>query len=724
MGVKNRTFPPNFKFGVATASYQIKGAWNEDGKGENIWNHICHTNPKFVDNEDNGDIACDSYHKYKEDVAMLKELGVDFYRFSLSWSRIMPKGLAGSPVNQAGIDYYRNLLQELLRNNIEPLVTTSPNHCKILVAGQTLNLRNTMPIMLEFCYGAGTIAPGIKASGYADYKCTHKLIKAHAKAYHLYNDEFRTKQQSLIGLVVDSEWYEPASDSVEDQEASERALQFTFGWFVNPIVNGNYPKIMIDRVAKRSQKQGYAESRLPKFTSQEIDYIKGTHHFVALNCYTTYYAQSQNESNINEVSFETDMNVNRFFDKDWEESASSWLKVEGGWNEDGKGENIWDHLCHTNPDFVFNSDNGDIACNSYHKYKEDVTMLKEVGVDYYRFSLSWSRILPKALAGTPINQAGVDYYRNLTKELLDNNIEPMVTIFHWDLPEPLQDIGGWPNPELEDHYAYYARVVFEELGDLVKIWLTFNEPKQTCLEGYGTGNLAPGITASGVADYKCAHTLLKAHAKAYHIYDKEFREAQQGTVSLVADTTWFEPATDSDQDKEAAERALQFSYGWYINPVVNGNYPQVMIDRIDEKSKQQGYPESRLPKFTTEEMDYIKGTYDFIALNSFTTLYTAWLDDGNISDVNYYSDLNVAPWGLRKLVNWVSSTYKNPEIFITENGFSDKGGLEDDGRVNYYREYLSNLLEAILYDGVNVTRFTAWSLMDNFEWDRGYRQEP
>ena len=186
-------------------------------------------------------------------------------------------------------------------------------------------------------------------------------------------------------------------------------------------------------------------------------------------------------------------------------------------------------------------------------------MLKELGVDYYRYSISWSRIVPHGLAGTPINPVGIEYYRNLTQELLDNGIEPLVTIFHWDTPEILQDIGGWPNPELEEHYAYYARTLFEELGDLVKLWLTFNEPKQTCMQGYGDGEKAPGIKASGVADYKCTHVLLKAHAKAYHIYDEEFRATQNGRVGMVIDTEWFEPASGSDQDLEASERALQFT---------------------------------------------------------------------------------------------------------------------------------------------------------------------
>lgn len=420
--------------------------------------------------------------------------------------------------------------------------------------------------------------------------------------------------------------------------------------------------------------------------------------------------------------------------------ASSAYQIEGAWNEDNKGENIWDHICHLHPEFIDDISNGDIACDSYHKYKDDVDMLSELGVDYYRFSLSWSRILPKGVAGSPVNQQGISYYRSLLQELIEKSIEPMVTIYCWDLPQPLQDLGGWPNPELIDHYVYYAKTVFEQLGDLVKIWTTFNEAFETCFGGYGGAGMAPNISRSGIADYLCAHTIIKAHAKTYHLYKDEFKTKQNGVVSIVIDSSWIEPGSEKAEDFEAAERGMQFTYGWFANPIVFGNYPDVMIKRISKISQLQGFEVSRLPTFSEDEIEYNKGTFDFLTINTYTTQLVSFLEDTNFSTVHYYTDLNVnfyddpswesaastwlkvVPWGIRKLINWISNTYgNNTEIFITENGYSDLGGLNDESRIDYFKDYLSNVLAAVLDDKAPVTRYTAWTLMDNFEWGRGYR---
>lgn len=195
----------------------------------------------------------------------------------------------------------------------------------------------------------------------------------------------------------------------------------------------------------------------------------------------------------------------------------------------GKGESIWDHLTHNFPERISDQSNGDIACDSYNKYLTDVEMLSYLGVDFYRFSVAWTRIMPTGLPNT-INQNGIDHYNKLIDALLANGITPLVTIYHWDLPQYLQNIGGWVNPRTANYFLDYAKILFENFGDRVKIWTTFNEPTLICRHGYG-GGLAPALESSGVAHYQCAHNLLKAHAKVYHLYNEKYRSLQQGVYA-------------------------------------------------------------------------------------------------------------------------------------------------------------------------------------------------
>lgn len=198
----------------------------------------------------------------------------------------------------------------------------------------------------------------------------------------------------------------------------------------------------------------------------------------------------------------------------------------------GKGENIWDRFTHTNQDSIKDKSNGDIACDSYNKVEEDVALLKELGVNFYRFSLSWSRILPQGLL-FQINPDGIRYYNKLIDLLLENNITPFVTLFHWDTPQALEYLGGFTNELMVNWFGEYARVAFENFGDRVKWWTTFNEPIQICLQGYGGLALAPGYNFSAVASYLCGHNLLKSHAEAYHIYSNEFRPTQNGNKIIT-----------------------------------------------------------------------------------------------------------------------------------------------------------------------------------------------
>lgn len=193
---------------------------------------------------------------------------------------------------------------------------------------------------------------------------------------------------------------------------------------------------------------------------------------------------------------------------------------------------MWDRWTHEHPEVIRDRTNGDVAAASYYNYRQDVKMLKALGVDFYRFSISWPRILPTGFANH-INKDGIAYYNNLINELIKYNVTPMATLYHWDLPQRLQDLGGWSNPHIVEYFADYARVVYKQFGDRVPIWTTFNEPMQTCLEGYGLPNRAPALNHHGVGEYLCTHYLLKSHARAYHIYDEEFRPKYKGKMQCL-----------------------------------------------------------------------------------------------------------------------------------------------------------------------------------------------
>eukprot|EP00058_Branchiostoma_floridae_P022669 XP_002608159.1 hypothetical protein BRAFLDRAFT_125874 [Branchiostoma floridae] len=262
----------------------------------------------------------------------------------------------------------------------------------------------------------------------------------------------------------------------------------------------------------------------------------------------------------------------------WSTATASY-QIEGAWNVDGKGESIWDRFSHT-PGKVDRGDTGDVACDSHNKYREDVQLMKAMGLKYYRFSLSWPRIFPDGTVAGGVNQAGVDYYNNVIDELLANGITPMVTLYHWDLPQALQDrYGGWVNEEIVEHYDNYATFAFQTFGDRVKYWLTFNEPMVLCSLGYTSGEHAPGIhDPTSVSGLSCGHTLLKAHARAWHTYNTTFRQLQGGKVGIALSLLWAEPRDpDLPADVSATDRAMQMINGWFAQPIFgDGDYPNVI----------------------------------------------------------------------------------------------------------------------------------------------------
>ncbi|XP_046664959.1 myrosinase 1-like isoform X1 [Homalodisca vitripennis] len=425
--------------------------------------------------------------------------------------------------------------------------------------------------------------------------------------------------------------------------------------------------------------------------------------------------------------------------------GSSSYQVEGGAKLDGKGESTIDRFVHTRPEHIIDRSNGDVSCNTYKLFKEDTKLLVDLGVDFYRFSISWSRILPNGDVSN-INEAGINYYNDLIDNLLENNIQPMVTIFHWDLPQVLQDLGGWPNPLIADYFEDYARVLFEHFGDRVKYWCSINEPRLYSSFAYGRSLsvyplLAPGLELHGTGEYLACHTLLRAHAKTYHLYNDHYRESQKGQIGIVADAFYYRPASNSPEDIEAAERGLIFELGWVLHPIFSseGDYPPLMKDIVAQNSIKEGRFRSRLPTFTPEEIKLLKGSSDFLGLNHYTTyVVTAGGCGANPShnrDTNfiraidpasttnrYPSWLAVEPEGIRQLLGWISKNYNNPKVIITENGCADPNKLEDNHKVDYHKMYLKAVLEAI-NDGCNVKGYTVWSFLDSFEWDCGYTEK-
>lgn len=341
--------------------------------------------------------------------------------------------------------------------------------------------------------------------------------------------------------------------------------------------------------------------------------------------------------------------------------------------------------------------------------------------------------------GSAVNQLGIKYYEKIIDDLIASNIEPIVTIFHWDLPQFLQDLGGLTNPIFVDYFAAYADVLFNAFGHKVKRWITLNEPYTSCIMSYEIGMYAPGIKSAGVGNYLCVHHLLMAHAAAYHLYDRKYRKKIGGEIGIALESVYLFK-NDSTSDKEH-HRAMQYRFGWFANPIFGtGGYPQVMVDEIDEKSKLEGRPFSRLPAMSNELRNSIHGASDFFGLNYYTSAYLNVNETvGNHRDPpSFFTDCNFkqtadplwkkgknawmykVPEGLRLLLKWIKREYKNPKIFITENGWSDDGEIEDDNRIEYFKSHLKELAKAINDDECNVVGYTAWSLLDCFEWNTGF----
>jgi len=406
------------------------------------------------------------------------------------------------------------------------------------------------------------------------------------------------------------------------------------------------------------------------------------------------------------------------FSKDmkWGAATASY-QIEGAAFEDGRGLSIWDTFSHT-PGKVKNGDNGDVACDSYHRYEEDIEILKDLGVDVYRFSVAWPRIFPHGTG--EINQKGLEFYHKFVDKLLEAGIEPMCTLYHWDLPQALQDKGGWANRETIDAFVAYSETMFKEFAGKIKHWITLNEPWCISFLSNYLGEHAPGNRDLKLA-VDISHNLLVAHGKTV----KAFRALNiEGEIGFAPNTTWMEPYSNKQEDIDACRREVAYFVEWFMDPVFKGEYPQFMVDWFKSKGAELHIEEG--------DLETINQPIDFLGINYYNGQVARYKENSGLFDsegidMGYErTDIGwpVFPEGFYKVLTYITERYGQVPIYITENGscYNDEpenGRVKDERRIKYLKQHLTALSRSI-ESGVNIKGYLTWSLMDNFEWAEGY----
>ncbi|KAJ9187777.1 hypothetical protein P3X46_003197 [Hevea brasiliensis] len=388
-------------------------------------------------------------------------------------------------------------------------------------------------------------------------------------------------------------------------------------------------------------------------------------------------------------------------------AATSAYQVEGAAHEDGRSPSVWD---------TFSHGGGDVAVDEYHRYKEDVQLMAETGLQAYRFSISWPRLIPNGRG--PVNPKGLQYYNNLINELISHGIQALVSLYNYDHPQSLEDeYGGWISRNIVRDFTAYADVCFREFGDRVSSWSTINEPNIFAFGG-----------DSSTEPYLAAHNMLLAHSSTVRLYKNKYQSKQNGVIGITLYAFWLLPLTNSTEDVTAAQRARDFFLGWFVNPLVFGDYPEIMKNNAG----------LRLPVLSNEESKLVKGAFDFIGLIHY---YTVYIKDNSkslkLENRDYSADMAVAiffdqdedvpfvlfpqeyprrPWGLQGLLEYFKQAYGNPPIYIHENGQVGRHNmsLEDTSRVEYLHAYIGGLLDAIR-NGSDTRGYFVWSFLDVFE---------
>ena len=417
-------------------------------------------------------------------------------------------------------------------------------------------------------------------------------------------------------------------------------------------------------------------------------------------------------------------------------TATSAYQIEGAWNSDGKGESVWDEFSRRKGK-IKNGDDGTIACDHYHKYSEDVKLMNTIGIESYRFSISWPRVIPAGKG--KLNQKGLDFYDRLVDSLCKKNIKPFVTLYHWDLPLALEEIGGWYNRDLADYFADYSEAIVKKLGDRVDTWVTLNEPWIVLVAGYVLGVFPPGKIRPFSA-MKVAHNLLLAHGKSTQRIKSVSKKSKVGLVNALSPVYSQENLHEKEESlfehlthvgRNVSIKADAIMNRLWLDPIYFGKYPKEIESIVWKQNKGNILP---------DDMKIISTPTDFLGINHYTRTIAKWIPFPVFSFIpgkpkkkgTIFTSMGweVYPRAFYALLKRIAKDYDNPPIYITENGAAfyeklensnGKKILDDQNRISFLKNYITEMHRA-MQDGVDVRGYFQWSLLDNFEWAFGYEK--